>query len=115
MAGLAVQRAKGFIHQQVSGIIGQSPRNRNPLLHAARQLRGVVIGKARKAHFAQVVLNQTGTLLLGQATAARAVGHVLRHSQPREERVALKHHAPIRPRPVNWRAPHDDRTARAIL
>jgi hypothetical protein len=48
-AGERVERGEGFVHQQDFRLHGQRPRNRHPLLHAARQRVRIGVGEARQA------------------------------------------------------------------
>ena len=95
-ARLAVEGAEGFVHQQDLRIVGQRPGNRHPLHHAAGQLLGVVVGETRQADFIDVVIDDLLALRRRHAATLEAELDVLPHGQPREQRVALEHHAAIR-------------------
>ena len=49
LAGLVVERAERLVHQQHARVVGQRARQRDALLHAARQLLRVVVLEARAA------------------------------------------------------------------
>jgi MFS family permease len=52
LARLVVQRAERFVHQQDARVVGQRAGQRGALLHAARQLLGVVLLETLQAHLA---------------------------------------------------------------
>jgi hypothetical protein len=52
LARLVVERAEGLVHQQHARVVGQRTGQRGALLHAARQLLGVVVLEAPQAHLA---------------------------------------------------------------
>ncbi|MNQ66294.1 hypothetical protein D3C85_807840 [compost metagenome] len=95
-ARLAVESAEGFVHQQDLRVIGQCAGNGDTLHHPAGQLLGVVVGKAAQAHFVHVVIDDVLALRRRHATPLEAELDVLPHRQPREQRVALEHHAAVR-------------------
>ncbi|MNI70606.1 hypothetical protein D3C73_1264280 [compost metagenome] len=95
-ARLAVESAEGFVHQQDLRVIGQCAGNGDTLHHPAGQLFGVVVGKAAQAHFVHVVIDDVLALRRRHATPLEAELDVLAHRQPREQRVALEHHAAVR-------------------
>jgi hypothetical protein len=39
-----IERAERLVHQQHGGVLGEAARDLQPLLHAARQLRGILLG-----------------------------------------------------------------------
>ncbi|MNZ94607.1 hypothetical protein D3C78_1137200 [compost metagenome] len=95
-ARLTVEGAEGLVHQQDLWIVGQRPGDGDTLHHAAGQLLGVVVGKAAQAHFVDVVIDDVLALRRRHAAPLEAELDVLAHRQPREQRVALEHHAAIR-------------------
>ena len=46
LAGHLVERPERLVHQQQLRVEGQRPGDRHPLLHAARQLPGMLVGEA---------------------------------------------------------------------
>jgi hypothetical protein len=76
-------------------VIGQRARQRDPLLHAARQLLGIEVFKTLEADH----LDQPAALRLGfrrfHALLARAVHHVAEHGLPGKQRELLEHRAAI--------------------
>ncbi|MCY1403393.1 hypothetical protein D9M71_185730 [compost metagenome] len=95
-ARLAVEGAEGFVHQQDLRVVGQRAGDGDALHHPAGQLLGVVVGKAAQAHFIDVVVDNILALRRRHAAPLEAELDVLPHGQPREQRVALEHHAAIR-------------------
>ena len=93
--GLVVQRTEGLVHEQDLGIVGQRTRDRRALLHAARQLLGVVILEPAQAHLGNEVVAALFLNGFAHAFLAQSEADVLRHGQPGEQGVALKHHAAV--------------------
>ena len=57
-----IERPEGLIHQQQLRLNGKSPRNGNPLLHAARQLPGKFFLKAAEIDQFQIALHPRGRI-----------------------------------------------------
>ncbi|MNZ89010.1 hypothetical protein D3C78_1079130 [compost metagenome] len=100
-AGLAVEGAERFVHQQDLRVVGQRAGDRHALHHAAGELLRIIAGEARQADLVEVVLDDLLALASRQATTLEAELDVVAHVEPGEQRVALEHHAAIRPRPVD--------------
>ena len=78
-AGLAVECAKGFIHQQNLRIVGQGTSNGDPLHHAAGELFGEVVGKLRQPDFVEVIVDDFLALGGGHFPPFKAELDVLPH------------------------------------
>src|SRR5690625_228156 len=94
-ACLIVQRAEGLIQQQNARIVGQRAGDGGALLHAARQLLGVMLFKAAQPDFVDEVAGALVLFRLAGPALAQPETDVLFHRQPGEQRVALKDHAPV--------------------
>jgi len=100
--GLRVHRGERLVHQQQVGPVGESPRDRHPLLHAAGQLPRVLPARVGQAHRAEHLGHPRGALPAVHPADPQRQVHVVRHGQPWEERpaVVLEHHPdPVRDRP----------------
>ena len=92
-----VQRREGFIHQQDGGIQGQSPRQTDPLTHAAGQLIRRAVQIPTEANPLQRLLS------FGQALAARDAGYfkpkgcILQRAALRKKGEGLEHHRHVAP------------------
>jgi hypothetical protein len=104
-ADAGIERAEGFVQQQHRGPHHQRLRQRKPLLHAARQLRGILrlapasptsasSAAPRSARPARAAPRPPG-----QAAGAQfgAQHDVLQRGQMRKDRIALIDHAAVRP------------------
>ena len=93
-AHLGVERAKRFVEQQHPGLDGQRARQRNSLALAARQLRGIAIGKPVQLHKLQKFHHPASDLGIGGANPSRfdaqAEGDILEHRHVPKEGVVLK-------------------------
>src|SRR5213594_2036713 len=108
---LRVQGGRGFVEQHGLGIHGQRPRNRDPLLLAARQLRGVGVCFRRQPDPRQELLRLIFRLFSGHALHSDGAEHdVLLGGEVSEEVETLEHHADLLsdPLPVNVVAIHMD-------
>ena len=96
-AGDCIEGAEGFIQQQQPGANGQGAGDGHPLLHAAGELTGVLIGGMAEAHQLNALFDALA--LLGSRGAAHHVVHrqgdVLAHGLPRQQRIVLEHHHPL--------------------
>src|SRR5262249_45833723 len=95
LAGLGVERAERLIQQQDRGIVGERARDRDALLHAARQLAGKSALETLKADGADEAPNYLFALRSRHAAHLEAVIDVLRDRQPGEQRVFLEHDAAV--------------------
>ena len=114
-AGLSIQRAKGLIHQQHTGGRGKGARNGHTLLHTARKL----VWKCRCKLFQPDHLEPLHGLPLGfqpvNAPHLDPEHDVATHIKPREQRVFLKDHSPVRPRTTHRFAVHKNLPACGVL
>ena len=108
MAGLGVQRPEGLVHEQHLGVDGQGARDGGALLHAAGQLGGIVVFKARQAHHLDEGMGAGLPLGALEGLALEPVEHVLQHGLPGKEREMLEHDAPIRAGSGHGRPIHGD-------
>src|SRR6218665_981501 len=108
-AGLRVERAEGFIHQQHLRVEHVDPGNRHPLLHAARELVGKGLFVALQAHQCNVLPDALRSFGRRDAQAVQAEPDVVPDGLPGKERKLLEHHPPLRcpaaPRPGPGRVP----------
>ena len=95
LAGLMIECAERLIHEQHARPIGERSRQRSALLHAARQLLRVVVLESIQPDFRDEALRNLNLLRPRQASFAQPETDVVEHAQPGEQRVALKHHAPV--------------------
>src|ERR1700756_2547187 len=95
-AGLIVECAERLVEQQDLGIVGERPRDRRALLHAAGELFRPMIFKAGEADLNNEFVCDLAAIRLGDSALAQAERDVVPHGQPGKERVGLKHHAAIR-------------------
>ena len=95
-ARLVVERAERLVEQQDLGRVGERAGDRRALLHAARQHLRVVALEAFQPHLADPVPRDRRLLGDRQALLAQPEAHVLLDGEPREQRVALEHHAAVR-------------------
>jgi hypothetical protein len=91
LACLRIERAKGLVHQQDFGAVGEYPGNRHALTHAARQLMRIVIGEIEQADKLKEPFRLAAPLRAGNAANLQAGLDVLAHGPPRKQRVALEH------------------------
>ena len=87
-----IKRGKCLIHQQDWRIGCQGTRQADTLLHATRQLCGIVIFKATKPHTVNPALGALGCLALGNALDGQAVSGILRYGTVRQKCKLLEHH-----------------------
>ena len=96
LARHGVERCERLVHQQHFRIGGQQPRERDALLHAARQLGGIVILEARELDHVDEALRAAPALVRRDALHLRAELDVAAHRLPRKQRVGLEDHAATR-------------------
>jgi hypothetical protein len=89
---LLVERRERLVHQQHLGVGGESARDRDALLHAARQLVRIAVGERRQPGAVEVVTDHVADVGARRAAHLEAVGGVVPHRHPRKDRLALKHH-----------------------
>ncbi len=106
-----VERGERLVHQQDIRIEQQGTRDRDPLLHAARQFVRTARGEIRQAHeFEQPA--GTFTLHVGHPTVFVTHGKcdVAEHVEPRQQRRLLENDADFVPR-LRHRHPENLNTA----
>lgn len=93
LAGEGIERGKGFVHEQHTGIGSQRAGQSNALLHAARKLVNVRVQNMGKANEIEVILCHFLAFLVVQSgLEAKTEQHIAEHIQPWEKRVFLEHH-----------------------
>ena len=92
-AQLLVQGAQGFVHQHQLGVEDQGAGQRNPLLLAARQLRGAAVDELAHLHHVQCAGDTGFAVGLGHSPDFQREGQVLAHGHVRKQRIVLEHHA----------------------
>ena len=90
-AQLPVERAERLVEQQHGGAVDEGARERDALLLAAGELRGLAVGEAAHLHQVERLRHALADLGLGRAALLQAVGDVLGDAHVREERVRLEH------------------------
>src|SRR5262252_6437648 len=94
-ARLRIERAEGLVHQQDGRLVGERPRDADPLLHATRKLGRIAMGETGQAdHIEQFV----GDGARPGAPFPLGIGSecdVVPDRFPREQRVLLEYHATI--------------------
>src|SRR5919201_2526130 len=111
LTGLRIERAERLVHQQHLGIEGQHARERHALLHAAGELRRIVIAEIGEAGHLELALHYRLDLGAGHALRLEPPGDVAGHGLPREERELLEHHAAVGSRAAHVAPVDADRAA----
>src|SRR3546814_195415 len=93
VAGLNVECAVGFVHQQRVGLDRQGPRDSHALLHAAAELVWVGMFEARQADQVDVVARPLPPFGFGHACHFKAELDVAESGAPREKLEGLEDHA----------------------
>src|SRR5215211_6098061 len=88
-ARLRVDGRERLVHQQDLGLVGERPRDRHPLLHAARQLPRVAVDEARKADRLDRLLDEPRRLALPELLVAQRQRDVAAHRHPRQQRARV--------------------------
>ena len=97
-AGLRVERRERLVHQQDLRIHHQRACKVHALLHAARQLVGIVVLEAGKADHRDEMRRAFLGLAPADIEAFQPVEDVVEHGPPRQQRGVLEHHGAVRPR-----------------
>jgi len=109
-AGEGIQGAEGFIQEQQPGANRQGAGDRHPLLHAAGEFTGVLVGGMAETHELNALFDALA--LLGRRGAAHHIVHrqgdVLAHGLPGQQRVVLEHHHPLGSRIGHLASIHQD-------
>ncbi|KAG0773476.1 hypothetical protein G6F21_014338 [Rhizopus arrhizus] len=103
-------RSSSWMVPRVSALDRKGAGNAHALLHAARQLAGLLASGLRQAHHVQIAQAVFAHLfaVVGRPARPHAEFHVLQRGQPRQQRVRLEHHAPFQRRPGDLAAVHND-------
>src|SRR4051812_36673355 len=90
MADDLVERREGLVQQERARPGDEGPRERDPHLHAAGELRGVALERAREPDLREDL--SRGPLALGSGDAAdlERQGRVVEYRAPRQEARLLK-------------------------
>ena len=91
VAGDLVERAKRLVHHQNARFKRQGTGDRHPLLHAARQLPGVLALKPGEANAGQLLQRNAAALVTRAALDLQWQGHVGQHGAPRKQCRGLEH------------------------
>ena len=106
----SVQRAKGLIHQQNLGFIGQRPRDGDPLLHAARELPRIMIFESLQADQIDQRLGFDLSIAGTASPRLETKAHVAQHGTPGEKGFVefLKYEDEIGRRAADLSPVHND-------
>ncbi len=111
-ARAGIERPERLVEQQHARLARERLRDREPLLHAARERARILVAMRAKPHRGEQGFALVDRLAPRRATQARqhrtfgelvADQHVAEHGEVREHRVALEHDAAVRPRLVRQR------------
>src|ERR1700757_3712412 len=103
---MRVQRTKGLVHEKPLGVIGKRARQRDPLLHSARQFLWIEVLKTLQPdHLDQCTALRFGFGIL-HALLARTIHDVAKDAFPGKQRKLLKYGPAIRSRPCDRPALH---------
>src|SRR5262249_59103226 len=84
-----------LVHEDDLGIVGERARDRDALLHAARELHGKLLRVRGEAHELEVARDDGAPLGRRHALELQAELDVAGDRQPRKEHVLLEHHAAL--------------------
>ena len=87
-----VERAEGLVHQQQARSQQQGAADRNPLLHAAAELAGIVIVEPLEPHEPDELACDWLILRARPAGGVRRDEHIVQHGAPLEQRGRLEYH-----------------------
>ena len=93
LAGHLVKGPERLVHQQETRLEGQGPGDRHPLLHATRELPGVVAAELLKAHQLQHGRRPGRPVGLGPVVQLQGQLDVGGHTPPVEQAGVLEDHA----------------------
>ena len=110
--GQGVECRQGLIEQQHVRVHRQGARHRHALPHAAGQFRRQPVRCMGQAHKLHIFLRAGGARVLALLAEHRIDSEtdILRHCQPRHQRIGLEHKPPVRTGPVNGLALHGHRS-----
>src|SRR5262249_45905579 len=112
LPGHRVERPEGLVHEEHRRVVDEGPRERDPLLHAARQLPGVALLEALQADERQELERCGAVPLAREALRVDRQEHVVEDGAPREEDRRLEAHADVPARAGDGRAPEPRIAAR---
>jgi hypothetical protein len=90
VAQLEIECAERFVEQQGAGVVHQRARQRDALLLAAGQLRGLALGEVGQPHDLDDLVDAAADLVPALLRAARPIGDVVPDRHVRKQRVVLK-------------------------
>ena len=90
LAELEVERPERLVEEQDRGLVDERPRERDPLLLAARELVGPPAVQTAEAHLLERLPDGAPDLGGGPGLDAQPERDVLEHAQVRKERVVLE-------------------------
>src|SRR5919197_2854926 len=108
LARLCVERAEGLVHEDEDGLTHQRARDADPLLHAAGEFMGKVLGEGAKPHQLDKVAREIAALGHAHAVDFQRKLHVAHDGAPRQQAEILEHHARILARTGNGGAGDGD-------
>ena len=109
-AGERIERTEGLIEQQHLRLDREGARDADPLLHAAGQLRRLLVlgtGQADQLDETSAMCFDLGFAPVGPSRSDRE-GHITEYRHPGHERMPLEDHASLEPRALDFAAVHED-------
>ena len=97
LAQLAVERPERLVEQQHARAVHERARERDALLHAARELGRAVVGHVREAHQLEHLGDTAAALVAADALAPQPVADVALDVHVREQGVALEDRVDVAP------------------
>ena len=88
-ARLRVDGRERLVHEQDRGLVRERARDRDALLHAARELPWVVVDEAREADGLERLLDEPRPLRPRELLVAQGQEHVVAHGRPRHQRAVV--------------------------
>ena len=95
LAQLEVERAERLVEQQQRRPVHERPRQRDALAHAARELRGPVLGPVAERDEIERLGHALADLRLGHLAPPQPERDVLGHVEVLEQRVGLEHRVDV--------------------
>ena len=115
LAGLRIERGEWFVHQQDRRVHGECTHEADTLLHAARELIGVMALESGKSDEFQIVRHPLLDLRARRAGHRQSERGVVVDGFPRQQAEMLKHHRDaVRRTPGDRLAVDEDLTAAQI-
>ena len=94
--GLEIERGERLVEEQHVGVVDQRARKRHALAHAARERRGIVVGKAVQAELVEHGARALFRVAARHAPDLEAELHVGDRRAPGQQQVLLQHVAGFR-------------------